>query len=120
MEGEVGAHAVDGIINNYNISHTNCEENPWFKIDLQGPHEIYTIAIVNRQDGYFDRLDHVLIELLNEDDELIEHNHTIQHNPNLEGQIVNVWTVDYLTPPIASKVRVSTKSPPGTLFSNPY
>lgn len=113
MEGEVGANALDGIINQSNISHTMCEENPWFQVDLDGPHEIYAVAVVNRQDGYFDRMDHVMIELLDEEGNLIEHNHTAQHDPNMEGHVVNVFTVDYAVPPIASKVRISLRAPPG-------
>ena len=113
MEGEVGAHATDGLINTQNISHTQCEEHPWLQIDLEDPHEIYTIAVVNRQDCCFERLDHVMIELLDDEGNLIEEHHTTQHDPNMEGHIMNVWTVDYETPPIASKVRVSLRAPEG-------
>jgi len=112
MEGGVAGNAVDGIISN--ISHTECEENPWWQVDLETPHEIYTVAVVNRQDCCQERLDHVLIELLDEDGQLVELSHTEQHDPNMEGTIVNVYTVDYAKPPVASKVRISVSAPPGS------
>jgi hypothetical protein len=114
MEDEIAGNAVDGIIDSPNLAHTQCEEHPWWLVDLETPHEIYSVAIVNRHDCCFERLDHVMVELLDASGNLIEHNHTHQHDPNMEGHIVNVWTVDYEVPPLASKVRVSVKSPPGT------
>ncbi|CAB9528663.1 F5/8 type C domain [Seminavis robusta] len=110
---QVASHAVDGIIDSPNISHTECEENPWWHVELESPHQIYTIAIVNRQDCCFDRLDHVKIELFDEDGNPIEQNNTIQHDPNTEGHIVNVWTVDFETPPIVSEIKVSLSAAPG-------
>ena len=57
------AGAVDGEKDGHFGFHTNLEDGPWLRIDLQQPYAIKTVVVYNRGDGYEDQVLPLAIEL---------------------------------------------------------
>lgn len=50
------SHVVDGVADGSLGVHTSLGDYPWVRIDLQAPYAINKVVVVNRGDGYFDRI----------------------------------------------------------------
>jgi hypothetical protein len=105
----VSSNAVNGAANML-LAHTDCEESPWFIVDLLFPRAVSSVLIFNRRDCCAERLDGVVIELL---DELGDTLAFVQHDPAAEGHIESEWRADFDNQS-ARKVRVSVQREAGT------
>lgn len=108
FSGKVADNAVNG---RDFMSHTDCEEAPWWEVDLLSPYHISEVVILNRLDCCAERLNGVIIEVL-------DHNGTViaqaQHDAGRDGVIEDMWAAIFDEFMIGSKVRVSMIHPPGT------
>ncbi len=50
------SHVIDGVKDGTLGVHTSLGDDPWVEIDLQAPYAINKVVVVNRGDGYFDRI----------------------------------------------------------------
>ncbi|KAJ8290973.1 hypothetical protein GJAV_G00019830 [Gymnothorax javanicus] len=61
--------AVDGdrsgVYNDGSCSHTEAETNPWWRVDLQTVYNVDSVSIVNRADGFSERLNDAEIRIGN-------------------------------------------------------
>ncbi|XP_017316998.1 fucolectin-like [Ictalurus punctatus] len=61
--------AIDGnrasILNSYSCTHTNCDYNPWWRVDLLAVYDIKYVIVMNRGDGYTDRINGAEIHIGN-------------------------------------------------------
>jgi hypothetical protein len=109
-EGMVADKALDG---EESLSMTDCENNPWWSVDLLGEYGVKEVVVYNRRDCCFERLNGTLVELLDGNGGVIA---SAQHNPETMGMIHDVWVAhfDPTTMPPARSVRVSVKHEEGT------
>lgn len=103
----VAGDAVDGT---ESLAHTECEQNPWWEVSLLGRREVSEVVIHNREDGYFERLNGIIVDLLDKEHNVISR---VQHNPESEGEINNMWVAHFLPKSMAWYVRVMTEQPDG-------
>jgi len=54
------------------LSHTTCEQAPWWEVDLLSPRAIDNVVIKNRQDCCFERLNGLMVELLDGTGQVVE------------------------------------------------
>jgi len=97
----VAGKAVDG---KESLSHTECETNPWWEVDLLSPREISEVILHNRQDAFFERLNGALVELIDEGGNVVG---SAQHDPGVDGSIQFSWVTKF-DEVVASRVKVST------------
>jgi len=98
--GGVAWKAVDG---HEALSHTACEEEPWWEVDLLGEFAVDEVILYNREDCCYDRLNNVVVELQDFFGNLIQ---SVQHQPEIDGVIEDSWIVKFEDSPVARKVRV--------------
>ena len=53
------------------LAHTQSSQDPWWKVDLLGMHQIKSIIIWNRRDSYSYRLSYATVALLDENDNIL-------------------------------------------------
>eukprot|EP00797_Seminavis_robusta_P017527 Sro2618_g332760.1 F5/8 type C domain (1304) ;mRNA; r:2-4086 len=75
LESDVAANAVNG---HESLAHTDCENNPWWQVDLLGPRPVQGVVIHNREDCCWERLNGVLVELMDDNNSTIG---SIKHDP---------------------------------------
>ena len=99
----VAGDAVDG---HESLSHTECEQNPWWTVDLQADYPVKEVVLFNRRDCCFDQLSGALVEILDSNGAVLA---SVQHYPEVMGPIQDVWIAhfDPATIPPARSVRVS-------------
>jgi hypothetical protein len=107
IEGNMAKYAVSGDMTV--LAHTDCEKSPWWMVDLFETREISSVVIKNRQDCCQERLEGVMVELLNYDDSLVA---SLQHDPAVNGPFGEEWTASFGNKS-ARKVRVSIVNPRG-------
>lgn len=104
----VAGHAVDGT---ESISHTDCEETPWWEVNLLYRREVSEVVIHNREDCCFERLNGAIVDLLDKEHNVIAR---VQHNPETEGEINTMWVARFPPMSMAWFVRVMVDRPAGT------
>jgi len=104
----VAGDAVDGT---ESLAHTDCEREPWWEVDLKVRREVSEVVIHNREDCCFERLNGVIVDLLDKDHNVIAR---VQHSVELEGEINTMWVARFPPMSMAWYVRVMTKHPEGT------
>ncbi|XP_063436353.1 fucolectin-6-like [Mytilus trossulus] len=92
--GQYGAmFATDGLVlelqYGYQCTHTRGELTPWLKIDLQDTFKIKRVVLVNRQDGYGERLHDVEVRAGQDGASFSGICGTFE-GPGLTGQIVDI------------------------------
>lgn len=107
IHGDTAANAVNG---HESLSHTDCEVNPWWEVDLLSPRAVNGVVIHNREDCCFERLNGILIELLDGNGAVTG---SIQHDLVANGEINTMWVTTFADV-MASKVRLSVQHGEGT------
>jgi len=104
--------AVDGT--NGQVATTECEEAPYFLVDLMDLYNITAVALINYADiEGIDRLKGIVVELLDVNDNVVAED---SRKPNLIGdEMGDVYILKFDdAPAIACKVRVSLQHAPGS------
>lgn len=107
IESNVAGNALAGGMDD--LAHTDCEDSPWWMVDLFETRAISSVVVKNRQDCCQERLDGVLVELLDEGDRTLA---SMQHSPGVDGPIGDQWTASFENGS-ARKVRVSIQKEGG-------
>jgi len=103
----LGRHALTGDLTT--MAETNCENSPWWIVDLLTARPISSVKIVNRQDCCTEHLEGLVIELLDSNDVTVTY---VQHNPKVDGPI-GAFYIGNFDNQDARKVRVSVQRPVG-------
>jgi hypothetical protein len=104
----VAGDAVDGT---ESLAHTACEQNPWWEVNLFYRREVSEVVIHNREDCCLERLNGVIVDLLDKEHNVIAR---AQHNPATEGVINTMWAAKFPPMSMAWFVRVMVEHPAGT------
>lgn len=106
--GDVSLQGVDG---DESLAHTDCEINPWWGVNLLEPRAVSHVVVHNREDCCFERLNGLLVQLFDENDEVLGE---VQHNLEQDGLIHFMWIATF-DPPVENvrKVFLSTTHPEG-------
>ena len=109
FEGGIAARAVDTSLA---LSHTKCEEEPWWGIHLLEPRPVKEVIIHNREDCCFERLNNLQVALLDDAGNTLA---SVSHDVATEGVIETSWTAVFAATDAesitATKVRVITTNP---------
>lgn len=107
-QGAVADWAVNG---EESLSLTQEENAPWWYVDLWNSYKISEVVVFNRRDCCFERLNYLLIELIDESGNIVE---TAQHDPVTMGPITDVWVAkfDYVNIAPVRTVRLSIQHEP--------
>ena len=79
-------------------------------VDLFFERDISSVNVVNRRDCCQERLDGLIVELLDPNDAVVA---TVHHDPARDGPFGDEWRAIFADNPIARKVRVSLQHPEG-------
>lgn len=95
--------ARKGVDGNLELSHTKCEIEPWWEVELLDVYDVSEVIIYNRRDGSFDRLNGIVVELKDNDGRTVQ---SMQHDPLVDGIIEYAWSAKFTETALASKVRL--------------
>jgi hypothetical protein len=107
LDGNVARQALTEDMNL--LANTQCEERPWWMVDLLSSRPILSVLLVNRRDCCVEGLNGVVVQLLDENDRMVAF---VQHNPATDGPIDPSWRASF-EGKTARKIRVSIERPEG-------
>merc|ERR1712194_112563 len=87
-----GAAAIKATDGTESMTKTDCEEQPWWMVDLERRRDVSEVVVHNRRDCCMEELNGVKVELMDSFGNVLKE---AQHDVMTDGIIDNVWSTKF-------------------------